>query len=284
MISFFINRATTESRENTLRFESFSFYTLYLFAETSAYYCNLSYYINLWNSRDEWGDTFSLQLDWILKAEDDIREVPLENTLENYKILKKVKARKHKSKEYLIFINRFNNLIQQSKQIALLSLKILFGDSGFLEWIDLFDDETAIALAFRRSESINENEEDDVITILMEAFLVPDGILFLHFYINRVFKPIAIDKADKLLPEDEAGGFYQFPLVSFPLCDNLEIEKMKALRASMQAKIKNISGMMDGFTKEVETEEFNEVLKEKCSLFYKRLLPEIEILQKHIDN
>ena len=62
MNSLYINRHERNRDNFAMYDEALSFYTLYLFSEKSQYYSWISYFVNIWNSRDKWDPEFMINL------------------------------------------------------------------------------------------------------------------------------------------------------------------------------------------------------------------------------
>jgi len=262
--------------------EAFSFFSLYLFSGSSQYYSFISYYVTKWNQRKDWKAEFIIRS--AFQFEPDQGDVTLKESLEFIERNRKLKAIKHKNKLTLSCIIKYNNYIESGKNFVLDQFELVFAQSGFQQWIELFDKEIAEAFYFQGSNDFKENQEDNLIKLLQEAIYDCDDFLSLNDYVNHFFKAINIEESDIALSAILDDCYFEIPLFSFPFIFNLDKEKMIALRGNMQPKMKNMHAMFHEFKTAMNKEEFNEILIEKCKSFYQQLLPEISIVQNQIDN
>ena len=282
MKAFYASRQAFRKSIETLHQETMNFYPLYLFAEESYYYCFMSNFVPLWNSREEWSVELSIEINYDLNSKE--LDISKEEALGLSDIIKKIKKQKNKTKQDLITIQRYHNFIQNSIAIAKINLEKFFSETSFWEWKDLFSNEVALPLGFSHYNSQTDGNGDKLIEILAIQISKLGSFLFMNTNVENILKAISIDLPRDAAIEKSAESFYNIPLFSYPFCFCLEKEKLTNIRSNMQAKLKPMMTMIDEFHVEIKNDEFNEVLEQKCRTFYANLVTEIETMQKHIDN
>lgn len=281
MKSFYTSRVLYDNNGFDMSNETFNFYTLYLFIEKSQYYSLISHFVMMWNCRNSWEDSIIIQLHYFFKPDHSTNT--MESMLKASDFFNNLKTKKYKDKADLKSIGQLATYVRMSKANVLWYFERFFRKSNIWEWIGLMHDDTTILLDYKSSDDFKDNEEDELIGLLQKAICDDSDFLFLDSQIETDFNAISIDKAGDTAGETGKSVFYKIPMFSFPICLNLAKDKMISLRTHMQEKIKTISGLNEEFKKTVNTEELNDRLKEKCKLYYKKILPEIQIMQQHID-
>jgi len=282
MNPLFVNRSENENHEDDLRQETSQFFTLYLFFEWSCSYCWISYYFPIWNDRNVWDENMTLIFANLFSGTDAVETY--EKMMERSAQVRQFKARKFKTKQDLLYINGYNSYLQKMKKNCQNNLELLFRRSGIWGWLDFIDETTMIPMGFDTPDMIKDNEEDPLINNLLDELTDDLGLLMLNYDANNFLKAISIDKPNVPVPGSEIQCFFNIPFFSFPFCNDLEKEKMKALRASLLPKMKNIATLTDKLCTEAKNEEFNSGLEEKCRSIYTQMQPDLQIIQKQIDN
>ena len=161
--------------------------------------------------------------------------------------MKKMKNRKHKTKQHLEIIFGYNNLINKIRAAFIENLELFFRKICIWEWVNLFDAETAIPILFATADFFQDNKEDDLIRYLRHEFTDSNDFLFLNYYVIAILKPINIINPADTDAESTGEYFYAISLLSFPFCVNLEKDKMKIIREGIQAKMINLAAMIESF-------------------------------------
>ena len=282
MRSVFVNRATPDLN---IFLETSCFYCMYFISDMVQISSVMSLHIYLYQNRSRWNETFiitmaersefSKEVDdeskkWIRKYADDIR---------------RIRNIKHKGKQELVMINRFNTVINKIKECLIIDFEERFKSSFVYEWIDLFDYKTVEPMRFIPYDPVYKpTEEDEIIKLFCEEFIDDNCkkefiMLLPNIAVHKKGYSVSNENDAKMDNPD----FYSFTLYQIALLPSINKETMPIIRAELLRKAQPFVCMLQEFKSAMQAEVYDDKVKELTCGFYKKIEPEAAIFQHQIE-
>jgi len=276
---FFINRTSTNINGNI---EGVYFYYLYLLAEKAELNSLLPFTIGMWLESNNWSAKLIIEM-FYLYCPPESMATPKEKILSFLKSANEMKQHKQKSKEEIIFLNRFKGFIDRFKKYVIEYHEWMLKTVNVWNWIDLLK-EDVLQLSWNEEYNLKDMSEDEMISLIYTHIIQKEEFFLLDGILGKYMNEIPLDNYKKGTWSFKKPEIYSFPLFSIPYGKNLSKENMSILHRELQNKISPISTKLNEFRSSLFDEDFGDAVKEKTMSFFETLIPETELFQKHIDS
>jgi hypothetical protein len=240
----------------------------------------------MYKYRDKWPEKFLVDM---MRAEYQNKEDGISEEEMNLmvKVVHKARAAKHKDKQQLQMLDHFRSMLDNEKKVILCDFEQRFQNVCIWNWIDLFDNETAVIIDFedyRMNLDISANKQDHLIELLSDELTDEE---FKNDFLLLLPKLLALKKAgfvtDKNSFFKKTPEFYYFQLCQMPFVPWLTKENMIIIRNELLKKAQPIVNILKEFKAEAQKEIFLDKINDLALTYYTRILPETDIFQQAVD-